>query len=98
MRPTNESRARSDSAGTERALVSRGCPAQDGDDDSTSVRSPHLLRELDDQPQLGLLRLRRDRIALGDAGEAALRADRQPREVDVAARRVEPSLERVLVL
>src|SRR6266850_7398490 len=65
--------------------------------DRPSVGSPDLLRQLDDQAQLVLLRAWRDRIALGDAGEAALRAHRQTRDVDVAARRIDAALQVVLL-
>src|SRR5690348_8158423 len=63
-----------------------------------SIRSPDLMRQRDDEPELRLLRLQRDRVAFGHAGEAALRADRQAVEIDEAARRLEAALERLLVL
>src|SRR5258708_13968160 len=62
-----------------------------------STRPPHLARQLHDQRQLRLLRLRRDRVAFRDAREAALRADREAVEVHIAARVVEAALSRVLL-
>src|SRR5262249_37973834 len=49
-----------------------------------SRTAPHLSGDLDHQAQLLLLDLGRDRVAGIDAGKAALRADREIGEVDMA--------------
>src|SRR6185436_11799357 len=63
-----------------------------------SGRTPDVLRQFYHQPQLGLLHFGRDRIAQLRAGKAALWADGEVIEWDVAACFVDPASERGVVL
>src|SRR6266699_897395 len=59
---------------------------------------PHLTRYLDDQFELGLFLIDGERVALGVAGEAALRAQRQLLERHEFRRFVDAPLDVVLLL
>src|SRR5208337_1942479 len=60
--------------------------------------APELVRELDNEAELALLHLRRNRIARVETGEAALWADREALKINIARRVLDPSLELVLAL
>src|SRR5436190_14611409 len=63
-----------------------------------SPLAPYFAGDLDHAPKLRLLRCERNRIAFLGAGKSALRAHRQPIELDVTARLLDPPHERGLVL
>src|SRR5579885_3329261 len=60
--------------------------------------APHLARGFNDQPQLRLLLVDRQRIALDSRGEAALRRQAELLERNVFCRLVEATLQIVLAL
>ena len=59
---------------------------------------PNLVRDLDDQPQLGPLLVLGQRIAFLGRGEAALARQRKLVDVDELGRFLDPALEQVLLL
>src|ERR1700750_2385240 len=63
----------------------------------SSSLAPNFARKRNHKPELLLLHLRRDRIAGVDAGEAALRTDREPVEVDVSRRVLDALFKCILV-
>src|SRR3954452_482627 len=58
--------------------------------------APHLARDLDDQRELRLLLVDRQRVTVDRGGEAALRAKTELLERDEPGRLVDPTLQRVL--
>src|ERR1700684_3919048 len=71
------------------------CPEKPAPAGEDLCGTPHVGRDLDYQLELGSLRVKGDRVALGVGAKAALRGERQALERDVSGGVLDPGLELV---